>query len=134
MNDLYQAARSLVWLTQFGLSIVVPLVVRILTAVWLRRTLALGGWVVVVGVLVGVFGAVSGLVTSLRAIDRQAGEKMCIRDRVYSALKLSLQQQARMPLTLLAQMDMPTPVPQMTIPFSHSPEATARPTDSPYTG
>lgn len=75
MKDLYQAARSLVWLTQFGLSIVVPLVVSILIAVWLQRTFALGGWVVAVGVLVGIFGAVSGLVTSLRAIDRQAGEK-----------------------------------------------------------
>ena len=75
MKDLYQAARSRVWLTQFGLSIVVPLVVSILIAVWLQRTFALGGWVVAVGVLVGIFGAVSGLVTSLRAIDRQAGEK-----------------------------------------------------------
>ena len=75
MKDLYQAARHLVWLTQFGLSIVVPLVVSILLAVWLRQHFSLGGWVVVAGVFVGLFGAVSGLVTSLRAMDRQAGEK-----------------------------------------------------------
>ena len=75
MKDLYQAARHLVWLTQFGLSIAVPLVVSILIAVWLRQHFGLGGWVVAVGVIVGLFGAVSGLVTSLRAIDRQAGEK-----------------------------------------------------------
>lgn len=75
MKDLYQAARHLVWLTQFGLSIVVPLVVSILLAVWLRQHFSLGGWVVVAGVFVGLFGAVSGLVTALRAMDRQAGEK-----------------------------------------------------------
>ena len=75
MKDLYQAARHLVWLTQFGLSIAVPLVAAILLAVWLRQHFGLGGWVVVAGVFVGLFGAVSGLVTSLRAIDRQAGEK-----------------------------------------------------------
>ena len=75
MKDMYQAARHLVWLTQFGLSIAVPLVVSILAAVWLQKAFALGGWVIVVDVLVGVFGAVSGLVTSLRAMDRQAGEQ-----------------------------------------------------------
>lgn len=75
MKDMYQAARHLVWLTQFGLSIAVPLVVSILAAVWLQKTFSLGSWVIVVGVLVGVFGAVSGLVTSLRAMDRQAGER-----------------------------------------------------------
>lgn len=75
MKDLYHTARHLVWLTQFGLSIAVPLVVSILVSVWLQKTFALGGWVVAVGVLVGLFGAVSGLVTSLRAMDRQAGEQ-----------------------------------------------------------
>ena len=43
MKDLYQAARHLVWLTQFGLSIAVPLVVSILIAVWLRQTFCPGG-------------------------------------------------------------------------------------------
>ena len=67
MKDMYQAARHLVWLTQFGLSIAVPLVVS-------NHGGLMTGWGQV-GVLVGVFGAVSGLVTSLRAVDRQAGER-----------------------------------------------------------
>ena len=53
------------------------------------------------------------------------GRKMCIRDRVYSQLKLSEQQQARMPLTLFAAMLMPTPVPQNSSALLHWPLTTA---------
>ena len=64
MKSLYDAARHLVWLTQFGLSVVIPPVVCIIGAVWLRRQLQLGGWV-------GVLAAVSCLRSSLQALDRQ---------------------------------------------------------------
>ena len=53
MKGLYDVARHLVWLTQFGLSIVIPPVLCIMGAVWLQRQFALGGWVVAVGVFVG---------------------------------------------------------------------------------
>ena len=43
----------------------------------------------------------------------------------------SLHTQARMPFTLFAAKEIPTPVPQIAIPRSASPEATARPTFSP---
>ena len=49
MKGLYDVARHLVWLTQFGLSIVIPPVLCIMGAVWLQRQFALGGWVVAVG-------------------------------------------------------------------------------------
>ena len=49
MKGLYDVARHLVWLTQF----------------------TLGGWVVAVGVVVGVLAAVSCLRGSLQALDRQ---------------------------------------------------------------
>ena len=65
MKGLYDVARHLVWLTQFGLSIV------IMGAVWLQRQFALGGWVVAVGVFVGVLAAVSCLQGSLKAMDQQ---------------------------------------------------------------
>ena len=47
MKDLYDAARHLVWLTQFGLSVVLPPVLFLLGAVWLRKQWRLGhlGWV-----------------------------------------------------------------------------------------
>lgn len=71
MKGLYDVARHLVWLTQFGLSVVIPPVLCIAGAVWLKRQFALGGWVVVVGVVVGVLAAISCLRSSLQALDRQ---------------------------------------------------------------
>ena len=67
MKDLYDAARHLVWLTQFGLSVVLPPVLFLLGAVWLRKQFGLGGWVILVGVALGMVAAIS----SLKTIERQ---------------------------------------------------------------
>ena len=64
MKDLYDAARHLVWLTQFGLSVVLPPVLLLLGAVWLRKQFGLGGWVILVGFALG-------LRSSLKTIERQ---------------------------------------------------------------
>ena len=71
MKGLYDVARHLVWLTQFGLSVGVPPTLCIAGSVWLRHRFTLGGWVVAVGVVVGVLAAVSCLRGSLQALDRQ---------------------------------------------------------------
>ena len=71
MKGLYDVARHLVWLTQFGLSVVIPPTLCIAGAVWLRHRFTLGSWVVLVGVVVGVLAAVSCLRSSLQALDRQ---------------------------------------------------------------
>ena len=42
MKNLYQIARHLVWLTQFGLSVALPPVLLLLGAVWLKNHFALG--------------------------------------------------------------------------------------------
>ena len=57
MKDLYDAARHLVWLTQFGLSVVLPPVLFLLGAVWLRKQFGLGGWVILVGFALGMVAA-----------------------------------------------------------------------------
>lgn len=71
MKGIYDVARHLVWLTQFGFSVVIPPVLCILGAVWLKRQFALGGWVVAVGVAAGVLAAISCLHGSLQALNRQ---------------------------------------------------------------
>ena len=73
MKGLYDVARHLVWLTQFGLSVVVPPTLCIAGSVWLRHRFTLGGWVVAVGVVVGVLAAVSCLRCSLQALDGNPG-------------------------------------------------------------
>ena len=54
--------------------------------------------------------------------------------RVISAERGSLHRAQRMPFTLLAEMEMPMPVVQITIPRSHAPEATASAAARPKSG
>lgn len=75
MKDLYEITRHLVWLTQFGLSVCVPPILFVAAAVWLQKMFSLGGWIVAVGVIAGILGAISSLRYSLKAIERQGREK-----------------------------------------------------------
>lgn len=65
MRDL----NLLVWLTQLGLSVAFPLAGFVLLAVWLRDSCGFGGWVIWVGLLLGISGAVSGFRSSLKAMQ-----------------------------------------------------------------
>lgn len=62
----------LVWLTQLGISVAVPLAGFVLLAVWLRSRFDMGVWVIWAGVGLGVICAIDGLRTSLKAMDRLA--------------------------------------------------------------
>lgn len=66
--------KNIVWLTQLGLSIAAPIVLCVLGSVWLRDRFALGGWVVALGVILGVGASFASLWQNLRALDRQARE------------------------------------------------------------
>lgn len=65
----------LVWLTQLGISVAVPLAGFILLGIWLHTRLYWGQWVVWAGVLFGVYSAFMGLRSSLKAMERMAKEK-----------------------------------------------------------
>lgn len=60
----------LVWLTQLGFSVAVPLAVFVFLGVWLHERFDWGAWVVVVGCLIGAFCAFDGLRSSLKAMSR----------------------------------------------------------------
>jgi len=60
----------LIWLAQLGISVAVPLVGFILLSVWLRNSHGWGAWVVIVGVILGISGAVSGLRSSLQYLNK----------------------------------------------------------------
>lgn len=69
--------RELTWLTQLGFSIVSPLLLCLLGSVWLRNRFGLGGWVVALGVLLGLGGALSAGLTFARhtkSLDRPEGK------------------------------------------------------------
>ena len=65
----------LIWLTQLGISVAVPLAGFVLLAVWLQSRFELGAWVIWAGVALGVICAIDGLRTSLKAMDTLANHK-----------------------------------------------------------
>ena len=65
----------LIWLTQLGISVAVPLGGFIWLGIWLRQRFGLGVWVVLAGIFVGIVCAVDGMRVSLRAMERMSKEK-----------------------------------------------------------
>lgn len=55
---LKECAENLALLTQLGLSLASPPVVCLYAALWLQRRYALGGWIMVVALLLGIGGGV----------------------------------------------------------------------------
>lgn len=62
----------LVWLTQLGLSVAGPLAGFILLAVWLRERFDLGIWVLILGLVLGISGAIDGFRVSMKAMDQMS--------------------------------------------------------------
>lgn len=71
MKDL----RLLVWLTQLGLSVAMPLGGFVLLAVWLRSRFDWGVWVIVAGLILGLVCAIDGLRSSLKAMEHMTKDK-----------------------------------------------------------
>ena len=63
----------LIWLTQLGLSVAVPLAGFIFLGIWLHDGGGGGQWTVWTGILLGVTTAADGLRQSLKAMQRMAG-------------------------------------------------------------
>ena len=70
MRGYVKALRYLVWLTQLGLSVAVPLVGFVLLGVWLHNSKGWGGWAVAAGILLGVLGAAGGLYNSFKMLNQ----------------------------------------------------------------
>ncbi len=70
----------LIWLTQLGFSVAAPLVLCTLGALWLRDRFCLGSWVIPAGIGVGLFLAVDGFRSSLKAMDRMGKSRHKDRD------------------------------------------------------
>lgn len=51
--------KDLIWITQLGLSIVVPLFLFTQGSVWLRNRFDLGVWIVILGLVLGLYSAFS---------------------------------------------------------------------------
>ena len=65
----------LIWLTQLGISVAVPLALCTLGAVWLRDRFQLGSWILVLGIGLGFYLAIDGFRTSLKAMEKMNRSK-----------------------------------------------------------
>lgn len=65
----------LTWITQLGLSTMVPPVGLIWLAVWLRDRFGWGNWVVFTGIFLGIYCGIQGLYASLKTLKRLTEEK-----------------------------------------------------------
>lgn len=71
MKDL----NMLVWLTQLGMSVAMPLAGFVLLALWLKDRFFLGNWVIFVGIALGSISAIDGLRYSLKTMERMDRKK-----------------------------------------------------------
>lgn len=67
--------RLLIWLTQLGLSVAVPLAGFILLGVWLHSAKGWGIWTIFAGLLLGFVLAVQGFRDSMKAMELMSGQK-----------------------------------------------------------
>lgn len=65
----------LIWLTQLGISVAMPLAGFTVLGVWLHSSMGWGRWVIFAGLLLGISGAVGGLRSSLKLLGGMASEK-----------------------------------------------------------
>lgn len=65
----------LVWMTQLGLSVAMPLIGFAFLGVWLNRSCGFGQWTVWCGIVLGILSAVNGFRSSLQAMKFMARDK-----------------------------------------------------------
>ena len=70
----------LIWIPQFAISVVFPLILFLMLAVWLRDSCGWGGWVIAAGIVCGLVTAAIGFRDTLRAMLASSGRKKESRD------------------------------------------------------
>lgn len=71
MQPWFRALRNLTWLTQLGFSLVAPPILCVGGCWWLQQRFSMGGWIVVVGLILGLGGSVSTAMGFYRHACRQ---------------------------------------------------------------
>lgn len=74
ISNFYTIAKYLSYFTQVGLSMVVPLIIWVMLASWTQRKFQLGGWVMLVGIFLGMYSAGYCLFQFFRYMQREARE------------------------------------------------------------
>ena len=65
-KEFFRSLRPLTYFTQFGISIISPILLCTFLGVWLYNRFSLGVWVLIVGIFLGLGGAASNFLTIFR--------------------------------------------------------------------
>ena len=65
-KEFFRSLRPLAYFTQFGISIISPILLCTFLGVWLYNRFSLGVWVLIVGIFLGLGGAASNFLTIFR--------------------------------------------------------------------
>lgn len=74
-NEKYKQIRALAHLTQFGLNMVTPIVLCVMFALWLKNKFNMGGWTVIVAIILGVAAAMLNMIKFIKTVNREMGGK-----------------------------------------------------------
>ncbi len=71
-NKTFESFKNLSFITQFGLSIISPIIIYVWLASWLKSKFSLGDWIMVAGIMLGLFSAFYSGASFFRYVLRQA--------------------------------------------------------------
>ena len=75
-KEFFRSLRPLTYFTQFGISVVSPILLCTLVGLWLYNRFSMGVWVLIVGIFLGIGGALSNFLAIFRiAATEQALEE-----------------------------------------------------------
>lgn len=74
-KDKYKHMRAATWITQFGLSMVSPIILCVIFALWLRNTFNTGDWLVLVAIIVGVAASFVTMVSYMKTVKKEMEDK-----------------------------------------------------------
>ncbi|MGM9551466.1 MAG: AtpZ/AtpI family protein [Clostridia bacterium] len=74
-KDKYKHMRAAAWITQFGLSMVSPIILCVIFALWINNTFNTGTWVVIVGMLLGVAASFTTMASFIKTVKKEMEDK-----------------------------------------------------------
>ena len=71
-KNVYHSVKYFTFLSQIGISVIIPVFLCIFGATWLKNTFELGNWVVLVGILLGLGGGAISMIKYMKVAIRDA--------------------------------------------------------------
>lgn len=74
-KNKYKQIRAAAQITQFGLSMISPVILCLIFALWLKNTFNIGNWVVIVAILLGVASSCMTMFNYIKTVKKEMGGK-----------------------------------------------------------